>query len=354
MEESFVDFDTGDEGCVEPVKPPEKKKPGRPKKNVVKKTVPKEGIVQVPVNIKLEESNPMSVNVLEIVYDNPVMFKKIFHLLKVMAVENVKMSFDAQGIRMYAADHLVKNRIFIQIFGNRINRYYCERPLEFGCLPSRIGEKLAPLTKDHGKIVIATNRQYCRSRITMVLVNDQMDEDGVDNIEVDEAENFEWSVEDVLEKEESYPIKFELPSKHFKKKISDFSRACDILRIEKTGFEYLRFSYNHGDKRGRHDSYFKNSGLINLRSMLEEDDIFSVSVFLEHIKPLASALIADELHISADKKEDLIFTAYLDQEEREVPGKQKKYKVAGTEKCVIKVVTSIVRSKREVEEREGK
>jgi hypothetical protein len=348
MEQAFIEFEPGNDeqsDIVPPVK--EKKRPGRPKKQIQRKTIPKEGIVNFPSNKNMETSCPNFVNVLEVIYGNPTMFKKIFHLLKVMAAQTVRIKFDSRGIKMYATDHLEKNKIYIKIFGERINRYYCEDVIEIGCDPTRINEKLATLTKDHGKIIIATNRQYQRSKITMILANDEMQEDGVDNIEIDEIDNYDWSIEESLQKENNYPIQFELPSKYFKKKISDFSRGCDILRIEKTGKEHLRFTYNHRDKRGRHDSYFKNPVIINLVSFLEEDDIFSTSVYLEHIKPFAAALIADEIHIAADKEDDLIFTAYLDQDEKVIPGSQKKYKVANTERCVIKVITEIVKSKRD-------
>jgi hypothetical protein len=342
MEEPFVEFDS-----QEVSEPKVKKGPGRPKKQVQRVVIPKEGVVSAPSNKSIENSHPSLVNALEVVYDNPTMFKKIFHLFKVMAVETVRIKFDERNIKMYAVDHIGTNRIYVKIFGERMNRYYCENVIEIGCNPMRINEKLAALSKDHGKIVIATNRHCKRSKITIILVNDEMQEDGVDNIEIDEVDIYDWSVEDQLKTENSYPIQFELPSKFFKKKIADFSRGCDILRIEKTGRENLRFSYNHRDKRGRHDSYFKNSSIINLNSLLEEDDLFSTSVYLEYIKPFASALIADEIYISADKERDLIFTAYLDQEEKTIPGKQKKYKVLDTEKCVIKVITEIVKSKRD-------
>jgi hypothetical protein len=265
-----------------------------------------------------------------------------------MSSESVRLRFDPEGIKMYAIDHLKKSKIYVKIFGDRMNRYYCEDVIEIGCSPSRINEKLATLTKDHGKIIIATNKQYQRSKITIILANDDMEEDGVDNIEIDTVDDYDWSIEESLQKEKNYPIHFDLPSKYFKRKISDFSRGCDILRIEKTGTEYLRFSYNHRDKRGRHDSHLKNPGRINLVSMIEEDDIFSTSVYLEYIKHFSSALIADEIHIAADKEEDLIFTAYLDQDEKTSPNKQKKYKVAKTERAIIKVVTEIVKSKREL------
>jgi hypothetical protein len=326
--------------------PVKRKKPGRPPKIIVKKIIPKEGIVLRPTNKYYEASAPLLVNVLELVYDNPIMFKKIFHLFKVMRVSSVRMRFDANEIKMLAVDHCEKSNILVRISGAAMNRYYCEEAIEIGCKPTQINKKFATLSREHGRIVISTNRRHKRSRITMVFSHDVMQEDSVDNIEVYEVEECDWKIESALKKENSYPIHFDLPSKYFKKKVSDFETQCEILRIEKIGSENLRFCYTYDDKKGRHDSYYKNPGLINLVSSLEEDEVFSTSVYLGHIKNISSALVTENIHIAADTTNDLIFTMYLDQEEREIPNSNKKYKVHGSEKCVIKIVTDIIKNKR--------
>lgn len=321
---------------------PVKKKPGRPKKVVVKRKIPHKGVVRAPSNAYEEETQPTQVNVLEVMDDNPLMFKKIFQLFKTMGSQDIRLRFEPEVLKIY---QLVANKakIYVKIFGKKLSRYYCEKPFEIGCNPSRIYDKLIPLSKSHSKITITTNRQHMRSKIFIIITNDEMDEDAVDDLEIDEIEPYDWDIEETLTGEERYPIRFVMPSKYFKKKITDLSKGCDILRIEKTGFENLRFYHVHNDRRGRHDSYYKNSGLINLISMLEEDDIFSTSVYTDDIKSFSSVLITDEIQIAADKDSDLIFTLYLDQKEGIGRG-DKKYRILGTEKCVIKVVVRIVRS----------
>jgi hypothetical protein len=331
-----------------------KKKPGRPKKDVIRKVVPKEGIVSMPCNASLEAYQPMSVNVVEIIYDNPMMFKKIFNLFKTMEVDTVRLLFDKDTIKMYCTVHSNKSRIYIKIYGACMNRYYRHEQLEISFSPGNINKILSTLTKDHGQIIIASNRQNKQSKICVVLCNDEMDVNEVYDIEINNADPYDWSIEQELEKEVDYPIKFDLTARYFKKKISDCDPLCDILRIEKTGYEDLHFSYVFKDKHGCLNSYFKNPGKINLISYLDDGEIFSTGFHLEHVKPFSSALIADEITISADKDNALIFTAYLDREERtfvpeadptvKVKSPSKKYKVAGTEKCVIKVITEIVKA----------
>jgi hypothetical protein len=329
---------------------PVKKGPGRPKKRVIRKYIPKIGIVNEPCNISLNNSHPSMVNALEIVYDNPTMFKKIFQLYSMMDAESVRLRFEKNYIKIFATDHTGKNKIYTKIYSNRLNRYYCENVLEVGCETRRIDKKLATLTKDHGEIHIYTDRRSKNSAITISLINDEMQEESVDFMEINDIEDYNWDVEDILKKEISYPVKFTVPSKYFKKKISDFSKGCEILRIEKTGNEYLRFNYTHGDKKGKHDSYYKDHAKIRLDCSIEEDDIFSTSVCVDDIQPFSSALISDEVHISADKFNDLILSAYLDQDEfvedsgKNKKNKNKKYKIYDTHRSVIKVIVPIVKS----------
>jgi hypothetical protein len=322
----------------------EKKRPGRPKKHIEKKVISRDGIVNEPLNKDKELVSPLSVHVVELLYDNPLLLKKIFHLFKTMNVSSIRVLFHYKSVRMYAIDHLEKSQVYIKIFGKKMNRYYCEEPLEISFSPTNIEKISQTFTKDHSQFIIAIDRQYKRSKVCVIVSNDEIDDDSVYKIDTETVDPYDWTIENELKHEISYPIKFELPAKYFKRKVADCGPLCDILRIEKNGGECLRFSYNFKDKHGEHSTYLKNSGKINLISAIEENDIFSTSIYLEHIKHFSSALIAEEIHISADKERNLIFTAYLDQEEK-VLSKQKKYKIAGTEKCVIKVITEIVRTR---------
>jgi hypothetical protein len=323
--------------------PSTRRGPGRPRKPVVKKEIRREGVVASPMNADLEPTQPSMVHVVELIYDNPTMFRKIFHLLKNMEVSQTRILFEKTLVKMYASDHEGKNQVYIKISGNKMNRYYCEERMEIGLNTAVIDDILQTLTKEHSQIIISITRQYRRSKIKITLSNDEIDDDSVYQIEIDGLEPYNWEIEEFLKDEPCYPVRFELPSKYFKKKVADCGKRCNILRIEKTGFENLRFSYNFSDKRGDHDTYLKDSGKINLISSVRKNDIFSTSVWLNHIKRFSSTLISDTVHFSADSERNLIFTIYLDQEERE-ENKQKKYKIRGTEKCVVKVVTELVRA----------
>jgi hypothetical protein len=318
-----------------------KKRPGRPKKPITKKTVPKLGIVCEPSNLKAV-NDPRLVNIFELLYDNPIMFKKIFTLFKSMFVENIRMRLEKKFIKMYAVDHTDSNQIYIKIYGDKMNRYYTNKVLEFGLGPSNIQKILQTLNKDISKVQWFTNVQYERSKIKIGLSNDEMEEDSIYTVDLDQIDEYNWSIEDEIALEEEYPLKFELPFKYFKKKVTDFKLLGDIMKIEKHGEGPLRLSYNFTNKKGDQNTYYRNPAKLNLCSLIDQGEIFSTSVYLDYIKPLSGSLIADTIHISACVDQKLIFTALLDQDE-----KQNKEKVAGTERCQIKVLTKIVKAKKD-------
>lgn len=322
---------------------PIKKKPGRPRKTIIKKTIPKLGIVNEPSNATSQDSR--LVNIFEILYDNPIMFKKIFALFKSMSVENIRMKLEKEYIKMYALDHMDVNQIYIKIYGNRMNRYYLNKTFECGLGSINIQKILQTLNKDCAKIYFFTNAQYERSKIKIGLANDEIEDDSIYTIDLNQIDEYDWSVEQELEQEEFYPLKFELPFKYFKKKINDFKLLGEIMKIEKHGENNLRLSYNFSNNKGDQNTYFKNPGKICLRSLIDPGEIFSTSVYLDHVKPLASSLIAETIHISACVGKKIIFTALLDQD-LDLNDKEKK---PNTERCEIKVITDIVKARKDAD-----
>jgi hypothetical protein len=270
------------------------------------------------------------------------MFKKIFSLFKAMSVENIRIKLEKECIKMYATDHTDNNQIYIKIHCDKMNKYYLSKVLEFGLGPTNIQKILQTLNKDYAKICWFTETQYERSKIKIGLTNDEMEEDSIYTIDLDQIENYDWSVEEELAFENDYPLKFELPSKYFKKKVTDFKLLGEIMKIEKHGDGFLRLSYTFSNNKGDQNTYFKNPAKINLISTIDPDEIFSTSVYLDHIKPLSGCLISDTIHISASIDKKLIFTALLDQDE-----KSNKQRVPKSEKCEIKVLTNIVKARKD-------
>jgi len=320
-----------------------KKRPGRPKKQVPAPLLPKEGIVERPSNTHYEDSDPNMVNVLEILYDNPLTWKNIFSLFRAMSSNDIQCAFDRDCVKMHGTDHNNTNEIYVKLFGDRLNRYYCAEPFEILLNVNNFCNVLSTLHKDHTSILISTDVQRRRSSLSMTLRNSVMKENSCYNVNINEGSSVDWAaLEAKLAAEESYPIKFDWPIRYFKKKITDAQSFCEELRIEKNGHEDLCLKFTFQDGRGDNNSSYEDGGLINLISMLGPDDFFTVSVLRSYLQPISKALPAGDVHVAADSERELIFTYLLDPEDREGNGALKKYNVFGTEKGYIKVITNII------------
>lgn len=315
-------------------KPVVKKRPGRPPKQVEKKPTKKIGIVHEPSNKNVE--NKSKLHVLELVYDNPTMFKKIFGLFKTMEVKDVCTIFDKKSVKLLASDESGENKIYIKIFGEKLNRYYCKEKFMDGLHAETVQSVLSTLNNEHSQIAYVAEKGNRESILTILIKNDTLDEKNEYDLHLVEVEDNMDAYEELLSHEADYPIKFTLPSKHWKKKVSDFKTLSNIMtfRMEKN---LLKLTYRMNYDHGRHATIFKNPAKINLVSNTKKNEIYSTSVYLKNLKAFASALVTTNIEIAIHEKKPIIFTANLDQE----IGPDKK-PIPGTEVCQIKVITNII------------
>lgn len=312
----------------------EKKRRGRPpRKQPDSPAISSLGVVERPSNYDESERNPMRVYVLELLYTNPSMFKRIFSLYRNMQAEQVRMRFERDCIKMFANDHCGRNKIYTLIDGGRLTRYFCERPIEVYINTLMVQKVLSTINKDNGIIVWQTTRQYEKSRITIMSNYDEVSERSVDDIDIASPDPYNWEIEEELAYENEYPVHFRLPFKYFKKRVGDFRLLGDTLYIGGDSSS-IRFSYQFNTRKGNHISHFMQPEKIELESRLEDGDGFAPAVRLEHIRPVASSLISEHIYISADYTRNLIFTIYLDSD-KDAPRR-------GT--CTIKIITDVVRS----------
>lgn len=283
--------------------PETKKKPGRPKKKAVAIPVEVHGIVEQPVN---ED------DVLELVYGNPTLFKKILQLLKAFEVSEVEMNFDKTCVNITAKDHLGKSTIYTTIDGRCMNLYYCKNPLRICVKRDSLDKVFGTLSKNHYKITFVLKENY---RSTMYLI--------VKDIEYDYDECYEIDVvfkpEDLLQKnikddETNYPIKFKVSAKHFKTKITNIGKLSQAFTIQKCGDDSLQFTFDKAQKVN-YTGIYNSADKIKLECTLPPDDVFNVSVYIDYIKPFSNSNIGDDVFISADKREKMSFMTFLDKKE---------------------------------------
>lgn len=277
------------------------RKPGRPRKSVVKLPKPRNGIVLSPSDAK---------HYIEFLYDKPLIFKKLWQFFKLLACDKLHLSFLKDSIIIYCSDHHKKSHIRVKINCNEVNHYYCEKDLDIGLLCKNPELIMGTIDKSYNSILFLSTHDNIQRNINIVLKND---------IHVEETHKIELigeydkSTDDAKFTDEDYKIKFKLTGKYFKKMISDIKTFSDILNIRQDDRDdNLMIEYIKHDKKIKSLHIMKNSTAIDLRSTLTKDETFRTSVKIDYIKPLSSALLADNIEIYADEVKPLKFIIDLD------------------------------------------
>jgi hypothetical protein len=108
----------------------------------------------------------------------------------------------------------------------------------------------------------------------------------------------------------SYPIKFELPCKFFKKLINDIYVFNEVFTIEKSSGP-LSFTYKNITNTVKGYNICRDEKKINLESTVT--DIFSVSIQIDYLKAVSNSLLADNIKIYADSERDLVLNMTIDE-----------------------------------------
>jgi hypothetical protein len=278
-----------------------KKGPGRPRKKPTKDPTERLGIVKEPKK---------DTNSIELVYDEPNIFKKAFYIFKAMQASELQMVFDETEIRITSKNHM-RNADIVVIFDcTKMVHYYCEQKITVVLNQKNIEKINKVLSCSHTMITIVSKKNSFRSSIIFVFQNDmKIDEVHEVKLIVPTLDNT-VNLDDF--KTETHPIIFEMPSKFFKKLITDSASFSDTLSIRKVGTDELTFSHLTDDKMIKSQHIVKEAKAIKLYSTIEKDNIFFVSVKLDYIKPLADALIADTIEVCAHQEKKMVFTGSLD------------------------------------------
>jgi len=284
-----------------PAKPVVKRGPGRPRKTQKKEPIPRKGISKNP-------QNPDSF--VEFLYDQPIVMKKIFSFFKALAATEIQILFRPKDIIFYAIDHHDKTKIRIKIDASKINHYYCRSVLDIGISQKEMEMILNKVDKDYTSIVVLSEIESNQKNLTVVFENDiQIDElHRIDLIATyGKLENEQEFIE------EDYTVKFQLPSKYFKKMINDIKSISSQLSITQEDNESpLVFEYIAANSKLQSKHTVKNSDKIKLESNLSDHDSFRVDLLIDYIKPISALQIADEIYILVDENKLFMTKAYVD------------------------------------------
>jgi hypothetical protein len=290
---------------LEPVikKVAKKNKVGRPCKNPPAPPKPKIGIVDTP-----DGQN----HYIEFLYDNPEVFKKLWAFFKTMFVEKVHMVFMKKCIVIYCNDHNAKNYFRVKIDCTKVNRYFCKKELDIGLLSKNLELVMNTIDKKtYNSIEFVSTCDNIQKNIHIILTND-MDIDEVHKIEL--IGEYDKSIDDEKFLDDDYTIKFRLNGTYFKKMITNIKSFSDQVSIIKEGpsaDEKLTFEYTKPDKKINSSNIINKNSSINLVHTLEEDDTFRTSVKVDYIKPIASAVLNENIEIYADENKKLKFICQM-------------------------------------------
>ena len=276
-----------------------RRRPGRPRKTPVKKQLKRSGISNAPINVE---------NCMEMVYDTPVMFKRIFTLFKAMAVQHICIEFREKTVNILTPDHLKKSYAKINVNCENLNHYYCMEPINSYINPKNLEKIIKVIDNDYTSMTFLLKTISNRSSLHIIFKN---------SMHIDEYREIELikpsdNIYDVSFDDLKYPVKFTLPSKYFKKIITDISTFSDSFTITKVGLSPLAITYISKDKTVCARHIVQDSKAISLLANITEDDIFSSSVNIDYIKPLSNSLLSDFISISADNRNNMIFKLAVD------------------------------------------
>jgi hypothetical protein len=276
-----------------------KKRPGRPRKKTITAPFEVKGVVDQPTAPE---------NVVEVVYENPRIFKKLFTLYKSYVVDDLIIDFAAETISMITKSHTGKTISFATFNCKLLNHYYCKAAKRICVRRECLSDIFKSLDKVHCKITFLLKEEFQKSILYIIIKDCEMDNE--QNYEVELIEKFDNTIPNSID-DENYPLKFELPSKNFKKIIADISNLSNMLTVQKRGEEPLEFTYEQAKKINM-TLVFKNHDKIKLRSAVDPGDILSASVMIPYIKPFSNSNIGDNVLISVDRYGPMSFMTELD------------------------------------------
>lgn len=277
------------------------KKPGRPKKKIISKSDQIiQGLIDKPNHVT---------HIMELIYNEPKVFKKIFGMFKGYYVDDIFINFKKDMIYIISKDHTKKTIIKIVIDCNKVTEYYCKTPFEI-CIKREYLEKIfSTIEKNHSKIVLFSNEDTFQSSIEVNLINEDLSIH--DSYVVDlslQHKNLEKDLMDCCSNydKNDYLINFVIKSKSFKKFINDTSVNGKLLTIEKIGENNLKFKMCFNNKIN-FTRTIVNEESYNLSSQLNENEYFNINLELEYIKPFSNMNISDNVYVYIDKNKKAIF-----------------------------------------------
>lgn len=267
----------------------EKRKPGRPKK-LSKKELAFKGIIPQPNIIG---------NMVEFVYGDPMVMKRMWHFFKLLSAEKIQFSFSPRNIHIWGIDHHRKSRILVSLDASKMNEYYCSSNVQVCLTDKNFDAVMNRIDKSHESIQICIPKTDLAVRnVSFTITNNICDEKHMIDVNsemIDMFEQHEFY-------DEAYKLSFTFPGKYFKKMITDVKTLSNKLLIKQdSDSSPLVFGHMGRDNSVTTEIKFNDPKVINFVSHLERDKTFCVGLVVDFIKPIGSALANNSIVMFADE-----------------------------------------------------
>lgn len=283
-----------------------KKRPGRPRKKVVAAPVEIKGIVNAPT-----ENN----NLVEMVYQNPTILKKIFNILKGYNCDDTIIDFEPNSIRMTAKSFDGKTTIFPIFTCKLLNHYYCREPRRICVKRSRLSDLFKSIDKYPCKVTWLLKEEMQKSVLYVIIRNFSLNNEKQHEVELTEKFNAEVPV---MPDDSKYPLKFTLPSKDFKQEITDIMQVSESFTIQKRSDDPLEFTYDV-PKEVNTVNVWRDATTIALQTDIEPGDVVAATIMNAYIKAFSNANLGTHVRIAVDKYLPMSFTTELDKKKIDHP-----------------------------------
>lgn len=280
-----------------------KRLPGRPRKQPVRPVYIRGGIMTMPTRRE---------NVMEMMYEHPIIFKKIFCILfKLMGADEVRFRFLQDRIQMLTRDHYNRTDVLIIIDATKLNYYYCHMPYDVYIKAEPLRLISHKVNKNYGMFIMYSSSQTMRSTISFVFQNSQITTDDSEEVSLISAgSSYDFDINDFNDAE--YPIQFSYESKIFKQLVASIQAQSETVSFEKIGTDPLMIRYGKSDSGIKAYNIFRDPSKIKLHCSLGATDVFSVSTKATYLKPFAVSLLSDEIMISLHATNNIILRSTID------------------------------------------
>jgi hypothetical protein len=280
-----------------------KRGPGRPPKKLPAPYLCKDGIIESPSDAS---------NRLEFVYGSPLLFKSLFTYFRNLKAVDVHLRCTPRGVTFFTWDATRMCRVVAELPGDSLNHYYCDDTFWLGLNRDEVDKIFASIDKSFFKITIL-HRHDDPDNLVVIFKDADLEKEchyriTVTTLERDES-LFEAELLTTPEALKTFPVEFQLPSKQFKKSVTDAGNHSPTFTIEKLGEAPLQFTYT---KVGMsYNEIYRAPEKIYLRSEVA-GKVFRCTAAIANIKSLAAATVTDTVRIFCRENNDILLRSEID------------------------------------------